>query len=441
MNAIRENISWFRGAAPYINAHRGRTFVLAFGGEAALDDGFPRLIHDIAILRALGVRLVLVHGARPQIEARLRAAGAKMHYAEGLRVTDATALAAVKEAAGCLRVDIEALLSTGLPNTPMSGARIRVASGNHVIARPLGVRNGIDYQHTGEVRRIEADAIRHHLDLGEIVLLPPIGYSPTGEVFNVTAEEIATAAAVALGADKLIFLSEPGALRSGGRHAPTQFDVEGVHALLSDRRRRLPDELRLHLDSALTACRGGVGRVHLVDRRTDGTLLLELYTREGAGLLVSGQGIEHIRQAGIEDVGGILELIRPLEDEGILVRRSREQLELEIGRFTVIDCDGMIAGCAALYPFPEEGVAELACLAVHPDYRDAGRGDRLLGRIERVAADAGIERIFVLTTRTAHWFRERGFAPAELRDLPVKRRELYNYQRNSKVFSKRLSVG
>ena len=438
MSAGHNNAAWFRNAAPYINAHRGRTFVLAFGGEAALDESFPHLIHDIAILQALGVRLVLVHGARPQIESRLKERGAEPQYIGVRRVTDETALAAVKEAVGCLRIEIEALLSSSLANTPMSGARIRVAAGNHVIAKPLGVRGGIDYRHTGEVRRIEAEAIRRHLDHGEVVLLSPLGYSPTGEVFNVAAEEVATAAAVALKADKLIFLSEPGALRQGGKGALTQLDAGDVTSLLADRRRRLPDVLRQHLESARTACQGGVGRVHLVDRSMDGALLIELYTREGAGLLVSGQSFERLRQAAIDDVGGILELIRPLEEEGILVRRSREQLELEIGRFSVIDRDGLVIGCAALYPFPDDGVAELACLAVHPDYRNAGRGDSLLDHVERSAKEAGIARLFVLTTHTAHWFRERGFTAGDVRELPVKRRELYNWRRNSKVFTKNL---
>lgn len=438
MQTVHNHAAWFRNAAPYINAHRGRTFVLAFGGEAALDEAFPHLIHDISILHTLGVRLVLVHGARPQIESRIKAHGNEPQYVDGLRVTDEKALDAVKESVGCLRLEIEALLSTSLANTPTSGARIRVASGNHVVAKPLGVRAGVDYRHTGEVRRIEADPIRRHLDLGEIVLLSPLGYSPTGEVFNVSAEEVATAAAIALKADKLIFLSEPGALRTGGRSALTQVDADGVEALLADRRRKLPDELRQHIESALAACRGGVGRVHLVDRQVDGALLIELYTREGAGLLVTGQSFERLRTATIDDVGGILELIRPLEDEGILVRRSREQLELEIDRFTVIDRDGLVIGCAALYPFTDEAIAELACLAVHPDYRKAGRGDTLLGHVEQQAVEIGITQLFVLTTRTAHWFRERGFAPSDVRELPVKRRELYNWQRNSKVFVKSL---
>jgi amino-acid N-acetyltransferase len=434
------HLAWFRNAAPYINAHRGRTFVISFGGEAVQDAGFPQLIHDIAMLHSLGVQLVLVHGARPQIEQRLRSRGLRFRYENGLRVTDADALSMVKEAAGCLRVEIEALLSMGLANTPMSGARIRVASGNHVIAKPLGVRDGIDYQHTGEVRRVDAEGIRRHLELGQVVLLSPLGYSPTGEVFNLSAEDVATAAAIALKADKLIFLTEARMLRDGRRRPVSQLTAEQAQALL-DGRRKLPMETAQHLRSAVHACHQAVNRVHLVDRSLDGALLLELYTRDGVGTLITGETYERLRRATIDDVGGVLELIQPMEAEGILVRRSREQLELEIDRFSVIERDGVVLGCAALYPFPEEAVAELACVAVHPEYRSAGRGDRLLEFVEAQARTLGIGRLFVLTTRTAHWFRERGFEPGDIRGLPLRRQELYNYQRNSKVFIKMLAGG
>lgn len=436
-NLTSPHVAWFRDAAPYINAHRERTFVICFGGEAALQPGFAALLHDIAILQTLGVRLVLVHGARPQIEERLRARGAQIQYVNGLRLTDDSALQAVKEAAGSLRAEIEALLSMGLANTPMSGVRVRVSSGNFVTARPLGVRDGVDYQHTGEVRRVDTEGMKHHLQAGDMVLLPPMGYSPTGEIFNLTAEDVATAAAAALGADKLIFFSDTPALRDGSRRPITQMTADQAQALL-DGRRRLPEELALHLKCAISASRQSVERVHLVDRHRDGALLMELYTREGAGTLITGESYERLRQATIEDVGGILELIQPLEVEGILVRRSREQLELEIERFTVIERDGMILACAALYPSTEEAVAEVACVAVHPEHRGGGRADMLVEHLELQARNLGITRLFVLTTRTAHWFRERGFEPGEIQSLPISRQQMYNIQRNSKIFIKPL---
>lgn len=428
-------VAWFRQSSPYIHAHRDKVLVLAFAGEALASKQFPSLIHDIALLNGLGMKLVLVPGARPQIEERLKLRNVNMQIVNGLRVTDRYALECVKDAAGNVRVEIEALLSMGLANSPMAGTRIRVTSGNHVTARPIGIVDGTDYQHTGEVRRVDAGAIRAHLDNGSIVLIPPLGYSPTGEVFNINATDVASEAAIALGADKLIYLSEKS---SGGQAGAGSLVPREVDALIK-RRRKMPEEQARILCNAAKACRAGVNRVHVLDRRKDGVILRELFTRDGAGLLITQEPYEQIRRAGIDDVGGILELIGPLEQSGALVKRSRELLEQEVSRFQVIERDGSIIACAALYPFEKEGMGELACLAVHPDYRDAGRGDQLLSRIEQRAAQSGLEAIFVLSTRTSHWFRERGFVAAELNQLPGKRRDLYNWQRRSKVFVKTLS--
>ena len=431
-------VECFRHSAPYIHTHRDSTFVLVFGGEAVADPAFSSLVHDIALLHGLGVRLVLVHGARPQIESRLRARDAGFRYVNGLRVTDDAALVCVKEAGGSVRVEVEALLSMGLANTPMSGARIGVTSGNFVTARPLGVRDGIDYCHTGEVRKIDAGAICQHLDQKRIVLLSPLGYSPTGEVFNLSAEEVGTATAAALNADKLILMIESKGLLDGKRQLTRQLSVTEAEQQLTSRK-RMPAEMRQHLANGIHASRNGVRRTHLISRHTDGGLLLELFTRDGVGTLITAEVYEGLRQASIDDAGGILELIQPLEAEGILVRRSRELLEMEIDRFMVVERDGMIIACAALYPSKSEGVAELACLVVHPEYRDRGRGDALLEAIEQEALRIGIHSLAVLTTRTAHWFRERGFQAGTIDQLPMKRRELYNYQRKSKLFIKELA--
>ena len=432
-------VDWFRSASPYIHAHRGSTMVLAFGGELVEDAAFPGFVHDLALLHGLGIRLVLVHGSRPQIERRLQRRGAGMQVVNGLRVTDDAALACVKEAAGTVRVEIEALLSMGLANSPMSGARIEVDSGNFVTARPLGIIDGVDYLHTGEVRRINGSAIRNRLENGAMVLVPPLGYSPTGEVFNLNAADVAAETAIALQAEKLIFLTdEP--LRDSRRRPISSLLPAEAERLLA-RRKRLPEQQQRVLRNAVRAARNGVRRTHVLPRRVDGVLLRELFTRDGCGTLISREQWETIRRATIEDVGGILELIEPLEEAGVLVRRSRERIETEIDRFTVIERDGTIIACAALYPFPEARMAELACLAVHPDYRNQGRGDQLLERLEQEARQAGIEALFVLTTRTAHWFRERGFQPAELSRLPGRRKDLYNWQRRSRLFIKPLEPG
>lgn len=429
----RAHIRWFRNTAPYINMHRGRTFVLMLGGEVAQDDNFANIIHDIALLKSLGVRLVLIHGSRPQIAARLEAAGIDSHYHNDVRITDAIALEHVKDAAGSLRAQIEALLSMGLPNSPMQGSRIRVCSGNFVIARPLGVVDGVDYQHTGKVRRIDVDAIHRQLRDDAIVLLSPLGYSPTGEIFNLALEDIAVTCAAAIGADKLIlFGAETGVINAGG-DLLRQLAVSEAEALSP-----ADEEQATLLNTARRACTQGVPRCHIISYRGDCALLEELFTHDGSGTLVATSDYEQSRRASIEDVGGILELIEPLEQEGILLKRSRELLEQEIDQFRLLERDGRIIACAALYPFPEERCGEVACVVTHPDYRRGHRGQRLLHELEREARSTGLDRVFVLSTQTAHWFLEQGFAEQPRDQLPNRKQALYNLQRNSKVFFKAL---
>jgi len=435
-------VACLRGAAPYINAHRGRTFVVQFGGEAVEAQGFAHLLHDVALLNSLGARLVLVHGIRPQIEARLRAHGIEARFHQGLRITDDPAMAIAREAAGSVRVTIEALLSAGLANSPMAGARVRVTSGNFVTARPLGVRDGVDYCHTGEVRRVDRHAIEVQLREGAVVLVSPIGYSPTGEAFNLSAEDVATALAVELKAAKLLLIGEQPELRAENGGLVRQLTLEEASQRLAALRRSrgaVDNDTTRHLGSAIYACRNGVRRAHLLDRHVDGVLLLELFTRDGVGTMVSTGPYEHTRRAGVEDVGGVLELIAPLERKGTLVRRPREKLEQEIDHFAVVERDGTIIACGALYPAEDSVWAELACLVVHPDYRNQGLGDMLLQFLERDAMASGVGRLFALTTHTSHWFLERGFTVAGIEELPVQRQTSYNYQRNSKVLFKTLS--
>ena len=417
--------SWFRAAAPYIHAHRGSTFVISFDGETIASSSFDNLIHDLALLNSLGIRLVLVYGARPQIEQQCQTHNIAVNYHQGLRITDDASLKIAKSVIGKLRLDIEAKLSFSLPHTPMADARIRCTSGNLVAAQPVGIKDGVDLGHTGEVRRIDTQGIEQQLEQGNIVLLPPLGYSPTGEIFNLSAEAIATATASALTADKLILIG-------GNQQLARELTVDQASKLLQDS----PDDLQHSLNAAVKACNAGVQRAHLLDRSVDGALLQELFSRDGAGTLVSASTFETTRQATIEDVGGILELIQPLENNGTLVKRSREHLEMEVDHFTVMERDGSVVACAALYPYPENQVGELACLAVSEDYQGAGRGEHLLSILEQQATSKGLTSLCVLTTQTAHWFLEHGFKSAEINELPIEKQSLYNYQRNAKVFRK-----
>ncbi len=430
-------VSWFRQVAPYIHAFRGRTFVIAFGGEAVAERvRFAQFVHDVNLLAALGIRLVLVHGARPQIEAQLKHKHVRARYVHGLRVTDASSLAAVKQAAGVLRVELEALLSQGLPNSPMAGAQIRVASGNYITARPIGVVDGVDFQFTGQVRKVDAQALARRLDAGEVVLVPHVGYSPTGEVFNLAWEDVAESVAMALKADKLLMFCDRLPQDTGGALL-AELTAKEAQGLLKRAEDMAPQTARA-IAHASRAVMSGVGRAHLLPRKVWGSTLLELFTHTGIGTMITADPVEKLRAARIEDVGGILALIEPLEADGTLVKRNRDLLESEIANFDVIEHDGVIVGCAALYRLQATKSAELACLAVASEYRDGGYGERLLKACEDKAAKHRIRRLFALTTRAAHWFLSQGFKAGEVSALPADRLKLYNWKRGSKVFMKRL---
>ncbi|MCL8357549.1 amino-acid N-acetyltransferase [Escherichia coli] len=430
-----ELVEGFRHSVPYINTHRGKTFVIMLGGEAIEHENFSSIVNDIGLLHSLGIRLVVVYGARPQIDANLAAHHHEPLYHKNIRVTDAKTLELVKQAAGTLQLDITARLSMSLNNTPLQGAHINVVSGNFIIAQPLGVDDGVDYCHSGRIRRIDEDAIHRQLDSGAIVLMGPVAVSVTGESFNLTSEEIATQLAIKLKAEKMIgFCSSQGVTNDDGDIVSELFPNEAQARVEAQEEKGDYNSGTVRfLRGAVKACRSGVRRCHLISYQEDGALLQELFSRDGIGTQIVMESAEQIRRATINDIGGILELIRPLEQQGILVRRSREQLEMEIDKFTIIQRDNTTIACAALYPFPEEKIGEMACVAVHPDYRSSSRGEVLLERIAAQAKQSGLSKLFVLTTRSIHWFQERGFTPVDIDLLPESNKQLYNYQRKSKV--------
>lgn len=436
-----ELVEGFRHSVPYINTHRGKTFVIMLGGEAIEHENFSSIVNDIGLLHSLGIRLVVVYGARPQIDANLAAHHHEPLYHKNIRVTDAQTLELVKQAAGTLQLDITARLSMSLNNTPLQGAHINVVSGNFIIAQPLGVDDGVDYCHSGRIRRIDEDAIHRQLDSGAIVLMGPVAVSVTGESFNLTSEEIATQLAIKLKAEKMIgFCSSQGVTNDDGDIVSELFPNEAQARVEAQEEKGDYNSGTVRfLRGAVKACRSGVRRCHLISYQEDGALLQELFSRDGIGTQIVMESAEQIRRATINDIGGILELIRPLEQQGILVRRSREQLEMEIDKFTIIQRDNTTIACAALYPFPEEKIGEMACVAVHPDYRSSSRGEVLLERIAAQAKQSGLSKLFVLTTRSIHWFQERGFTPVDIDLLPESKKQLYNYQRKSKVLMADLS--
>lgn len=438
MENLSQYIDWFRHSSSYINAHRKKVFVVLLTGETVAHDNFSNIVHDINLLHSLGVKLVLVHGARPQINDALDQAGIAQQYHQGLRITDTNALQIIKHTVGGISIDIEALFSMGLANSPMHGADIKVSRGNFITARPLGIIDGVDFALTGVVRKVNSDAIQQHLDSNSIVLLSNLGYSPTGEVFNLSAEEVATEVATAMRADKLIlFVPQRGVMDAQNQLLSTLSPsaAQALLATISNDNPQAENGTRESLAAAAKASQGRVHRCHLINFADNGALIEELFTREGNGTLVSRDNFELLRAATIEDVGGILELIAPLESAGILVHRSRELLESEINYFKIIEMEGMVIACAAIYPLDEKS-GEIACIAIHREYQDSGRGDHLLRALEKEARRMGLSNVIVLTTQTAHWFLERGFSPIAISELPIKKQQMYNYQRNSKAFVK-----
>ncbi len=427
MTETSDHIAWFRHTGPYIKAHRGRTFVIYLGNGALESTALITLVHDLALLHSLGVKLVLVHATRSAIDAALPAdVSAPIHA--GLRVTDDATLAIASHTATQHRVKLERLLSMGLPNTPLTGARLRVMGGNFVTAKPVGIHDGIDYQHSGQVRRIDADGVRAILNHDAIALLSPLGYSSTGELFSVSASDVAENTAVAIGADKLIVLDRHSGLQDQDGALIRQCTIDSALSLnIQD------DEQKRLRDAVCRACSRDVGRGHLLSFERDGALLEELFTHDGSGTLIAQNPYEQARTADIDDIASIVELIRPLEDTGALVRRSRERLEEEIGLFSILERDGRVLACAALYPYTEDAVGEIACVATHPDYRDAGRAEQLLNELMLQARDQSLTHVFALTTQSTHWFLEQGFETASPDQLPVEKQRLYNWQRNATV--------
>ncbi|WP_144638215.1 amino-acid N-acetyltransferase [Bordetella genomosp. 13] len=434
--AAAQFVRWFREVAPYVHAFRGKTFVVAFGGELVQEGALNTLIQDLSLLSALGVRLVLVHGSRPQVNEQLRLKGFTQQFGRGVAPTDKAALECAKEAAGEIRLDIEAAFSQGLPNTPMSGSHIRVISGNFVTARPTGVVDGVDYQHTGLVRKIDADALKFAIERGSVVLLSPLGFSPTGDAFNLAMEELATSVAVALRAEKLIFLSSSAGVLNDDGTVDTELARVDADALLAAG--GLDEDTTLYLQYASLAVKRGVARAHLVPFSLDGSVLLEIFTHDGVGTMVVEDTLDDLRPATIDDVGAILSLIEPLEADGTLVPRPRSVIERDVELFTVLEHDGVIYACAALHPYPEDQMAEMACLIVHPEWQGSGEGEILLRHMEARARALGMKRLFVLTTRTSHWFIKRGFVQGGISDLPRDKQNHYNRSRNSLVFIKKL---
>ena len=429
-------VSWLRSAAPYVHLHHGRTFVISFAGEVVADRTLlNHLVMDVSLIASMGMRVVLVHGSRPQIEELMGLRKLEGQFYKGVRITGPQELECVKEACGETRFDIEAAFSQGLPNTPMQHSRIKVVSGNFVTARPMGIIDGVDYLHTGVVRKVDAESIQDLLSRGNIVLVSPTGFSPTGEAFNLTTEDVATAIAVAIHADKLILSVGVDGVRIRGEK---QQDLTAQQAQALIQSKQVDDEDVYNLGYALRAIKGGVDRVHIVPYAMDGGILTELFTHDGVGTMISTENMESLREATIDDVAAIVKLLEPFEAEGILVKRPREKNRTRN--------QSLHRSRTRRHHLRFRRTVSL------PRSRNRGDGSRgrssglSRGRRRRSATaphrttrrEAGLKRIFVLTTRTAHWFIKRGFEEAAVENLPIEKQRMYNWHRRSKIFIKTL---
>ena len=364
MDTSQEYVQWFRKTAPYIKAHRKKVFVILISDKFIQSDHFIGLIHDIALLNHLGIKLVILHSSRGKIDHHLAKNNITSKFNRNIRISDVESLPYIIQAINEVKTKIESHLSMGLPNTPMSGSKISLVSGNFVTGMPLGIIDGIDMQHSGKVREVRHEVIEALLDQNHVILLSNIGYSRTGEVFNLEADELASEVAKSINADKLIFIHQH------QWQKPLADTLSSSDCEILIKTTDTPNDLKNLLNYAVQAVKSNVRRVHIIDQLVDGGILLELFTQNGCGTMVTNllyEGIS-IRAANIKDVDGILNLIQLLESSGILIERSKEQLELEIDFFHVIENNGMIIACIACIPNSEHRIAEIACLAVHENY-------------------------------------------------------------------------
>ena len=433
---IREQVDLIREVFAYADQFRGGTFVIKISNQVVDHPDFPQHARDLALLHKSGIRIVVVPGARKRIDEVLDRFGAEKRFKDDIRISSGEDMDLIKMAA----FDVAHRVMTAL-----SGHKITAVIGNWVRARSRGVIGGVDFERTGSVDRVRVEALTRSLEQGHVPIFPCIGHNESGDPFNLSSDELAATVAVALNARKLFILSTDDVMYSPDWTVPENVEV------LEDGRifRMVPDAAedvvklnpdkpgRFLLHTAAAACRAGIDRAHILDGRQGGVLLKEIFSNLGVGTMVFADAYERIRPMESSDVPGILDIMRPLIAEGILVERTREELERKQNDYWVYDMDGVVHGCAALHPSTESS-AEIAGMAVDARYAQLGIGAKLLDLLTEKAAEDGISRLFVLTTRTADWFLARGFRDGSLSDLPAERREEYNEERNSRVLVKEL---
>ena len=430
----------FRLSAKYINLFNQNIFVIALSGYVFNEDQFVKIAQDINILHSLKIKVILVYGARPQVESILVKNKIPVRLLKNMRVTSSAALKHVIEVNGAIRNKIEATLST----IKSVSEGMRLSSGNFLTAMPVGIIDGIDMESTGKIRGVDVEAIKNKLNHHEIVIVSPIGYSPIGQIFNLSYEQTAANIAVAINADKLIFYVDAnGILNERGELIP-ELTSEKAHKLISHIEEKPSPESAQNLSyddfnilkSSVFAIKNKIKKVHLINRHIDGSLIEELFTEKGSGTILTEFALENFRKATEGDLKDIYRILFPLEKRKILIERDLTQIKGMINQFYVLEHDKKFVGCVSLNSFKES--LELASFSIEPKYQRLGFGKKLLKLCELEAKKLKYDEIFILTTQSEHWFAENGFKEKSKELMPTFKKKTYQSERNSKYLTKKL---
>ncbi len=431
----REQVDLIREVFYYQNRFAGKTIVLKIDYPILNASHFPQLLKDLAMLRATGIEIILIPGAREWIDAVLKEYDIESDYVDGVRIATQDSIPFIRMAAFDVANRLMTLLTAFQANAVI---------GNFIRARGIGVVDGVDFRNSGRVEKILKQPLQQILDQGMIPIFPCIGWNAAGKPYNLDSDDIALAVAEALQAEKLFFVTDsdgfmetrfklPAGLVKNSDGRVARLSLEEAEEVLSLNAGN-PDPDLKYLALALTACRNGTERAHVVDGRMEGAILREIFSNLGVGTMVYGNDYESIRPMKADDIGDVLRLMQPLMQEGILVKRTEDDLMARQGDFVVYSIDDVVHACGSLHDYGG-GQAEIAAIATNPVYGHLSMGRKIVSYLIEKAARLGMTRVFVLTTRTIDWFEQLGFVETDLESLPARKRETYNHARKSRIFA------
>jgi amino-acid N-acetyltransferase len=420
-----------RGILQYVTHFRDKIFVVAIDGEILGSENFANILLDIAVLRSLSIRVVLVHGAGLQIEQAAQEQGIRPSNSDGIGLIDETTL------------EISINVALRLTNQIMEGLTqvdLRAAYANCIIAHPSGIVRGVDFQKSGKVERVDAKILELFLNEEIVPVIPPLGFDGEGRTFRVNSDLVALEVAEALHAAKLIYLSAFDGLVLDGQRIGHLVAPE-LEEVLKKQKDKLPKGLLSKLEHAAQACRYGVPRVHLLNGNVNEALLAEIFSNGGVGTMVYSNEYEQIRHLYKKDIREVMSLIQQSVRSEELVRRTRTEILADIDDYWVLEIDRHIVGCVAMYPYPEHKMAELACLYVSRSNENQGLGRKLISFVESLARERGFSKLIALSTQAFVYLQQKGgFAEAGPEILPPARRAKYEASgRNSRILLKNLT--